>query len=61
MGYESVPVIRLMERHDRYVKEIKAIELKLSNGVPPGKEEKLVYRLNDIHNRLIPEIRIKTY
>ena len=61
MGYESTPVIRLMERHDRYIEEIKAIELKISNGVPSGKQEKIIYRLNDINNRLIPKIREKTY
>jgi hypothetical protein len=61
MGYESVPMINLMEKHDNYIKEARAIKAKISNGVPLGKEERLKYRLNDIETRLKPGIIKKTY
>jgi len=50
--------IKLYCRLTNHCKEEKAITKKLErNKIPPGKAEKLLFRLIDLQDRLIPETR----
>ena len=49
---------KLFCRLTNYCKEEEAITKKLErSNVPPGKSEKLLFRLIDLQDRLIPDIR----
>ncbi len=54
MDYEGD--VRYWDRYQNYCTEISAIERKLQNGPPDGKRERLKSRLNDVRNRLIPQL-----
>ena len=45
----------LWRRYETYCQELKAIETRIPR-VPPGKREKLHFRLIDIKSRLIPDL-----
>ena len=46
----------LWKRWEAYQTEVEAIKRKISNSVPPGKRERLEYRLNDLETRLLPQL-----
>ena len=46
----------LWRRFLGYCVELRGIERKLGNNIPLGKREKLVFRQQDIKNRLIPDV-----
>lgn len=43
-------------RFNNYCREISALEWKLANGGPDGKQAKRRFRLQDIRNRLLPQV-----
>lgn len=48
--------VRCWQGYQNYCEEISAIERKLQNGPPDGKRERLKSRLNDVKERLIPQL-----
>jgi len=47
----------LSDRLDAYTREVTALERKLSNGAPKGKQERRRYRLRDLQKRIIPNLQ----
>lgn len=55
-GEVSMTVSKAIKRFDNYCREIADLERKLANGASAGKQAKRRFRLNDIRNRLLPQV-----
>ena len=52
---------RLSERLEAYAREVEALERKLRNGAPAGKQDRRAWRLADLRRRLIPALYSRSF